>query len=318
MTDSGTTDRESAPDGAGITPPAFRAPPGTQVGRVRLQVADLERSLGFYRDLLGFEVLDTSGPQAALGAASNGESGTAADSASEPNRPLIELVERPGAKPAPPRGRLGLFHVAVLLPDRAQLGRVLARLADQSVRLGASDHRVSEALYLSDPDGLGLEIYADRPRRSWPRSGREIAMATEPLDARDLMAAGGDTAWTGMPGGTTIGHMHLAVDDLETAEGLFHRGLGLDKVVWSYPGALFLSAGGYHHHLGVNTWARGAAPAQEDDARLLEWRLVYPDADAVSAALASVADAGFADRVDRSGARVLDPWGVHVRLDTRA
>ena len=111
--------------------------------------------------------------------------------------------------------------------------------------------------------------------------------------------------------------MHLSVDDLSEAESLFHRGLGLDKVIWSYPGALFLSAGGYHHHLGLNTWARGASKAGENDARLIEWRLVYPDADAVSRALASVADAGFADHVDRSGSRIEDPWGVRVALDTR-
>ena len=298
-----------SPDAAGIAPAGFRAPVRTRLGRVRFQVADLERSLGFYRDLLGFRVLEEDGAMAVLGA----------------TEPLIELVERRGAEPVPPTGRLGLFHVAILLPDRPSLGRILRRLSRAGVRLGSADHLVSEALYLSDPDGLGLEIYADRPRTEWSyappvggvHAGREIAMATEPLDARGLLAAGGDASWSGMPAGASIGHVHLSVSDLALAERFFHAGLGLDKVVWSFPGALFLSAGGYHHHIGANTWARGAAPAGASDARLLEWRLVMPHADAVSDALQSLADAGFADRVDRPGSRATDPWGVRVRLDTR-
>lgn len=294
---------------AGVAPPEFRAPPGTTVGRVRLQVSDLERSLGFYTDVLGFRVLEQDGNQAVLG--------THEGAAGREPTPLIELVERPGANAVPPRGRLGLFHFAVLLPERAQLGRILRHFAERGVRLGSSDHLVSEALYLSDPDGLGIEIYADRPRSAWRRQGQEIALATEPLAARDLLEAAGAMPWQGIPSGTTMGHIHLSVDDIDRAEAFFHVGLGLDKIVWSYPGALFLAAGGYHHHVGTNAWARGAPVAGEEDARLLEWRLVYPDAQFVSAALESVANAGFADAVDPSGARVRDPWGVWVRLTDR-
>ena len=295
----------------GAVPPDFRAPPSTRIGGVRFQVSDLDRSIDFYQDVLGFEVTASSGSQASLGVASAGEE-------EGPTSPLIELLERPGATPVSPGGRLGLFHVAILLPERSHLGRALMHLARAGVNLGGSDHRVSEALYLSDPDGLGLEIYADRPASSWPRNGPEIGMATDPLDAHSLAAAGGGEPWNGMPGGTTVGHVHLSVDDLAAAEGLFHRGLGLDKVVWTYPGALFLSAGGYHPHLGLNTWARGAPPAAEDECRLLSWSLVFPDAAAVSAALASVAEAGFADAVDRTGSRVTDPWGVQVTLEAHA
>ena len=302
-----TGDANDATQPAGITPEGFRAPAATRLGRVRLQVADLDRSVGFYKGVLGFRVLAEDGSTAALGAGP-----TEADAA----EPLLELVERRGAAPVPRRGRLGLYHVAILLPDRPSLGRILARLVAEGVPLGSADHLVSEALYLSDPDGLGLEIYADRPREGWRRSGREIAMATDPLDARALVAAGGGAGWEGMPIGTTIGHIHFSVDDVATAARFFHAGLGLDKVVWSYPGALFLSAGGYHHHVGANTWARGAAPAGDDDARLLEWRLVYPDSASVSAAVRSLAAAGFA--ATRSGNRVTDPWGTRVRLDTRA
>lgn len=322
MTDNHEIRSGDAPEaGPGVAPPGFRAPAQTRVGRVRLQVADLERSIGFYRDLLGFQLLEEAGNSAALGAGPHpGRVGSEGGGGPDRGRvnPLVELVERPGAAPVPPRGRLGLFHFAVLLPSRAALGRTLAHLARSEVRIGSADHLVSEALYLSDPDGLGIEIYADRPRSSWRTDGREIVMATDPLDLQGLVAAGGDEAWSGLPAGTTMGHIHLSVGDLETAEAFYHRGLGLDEVVWRYPGALFFSAGGYHHHLGTNTWARGAAPAAEDDARLLEWRLVYPDAGAVSDALASVADAGFADAVDRTGSRVTDPYGVRVRLGTHA
>ena len=307
----------------GIAPPRFRAPAGTRLGRVRFQVADLERSSAFYRDVLGFRVLAQDGAMVALGAQPRRRNAPPPREAEDaPDPPLIELVERRGASPVPPRGRLGLFHAAVLLPDRASLGRALTHLVRANTALGSADHLVSEALYLNDPDGLGLEIYADRPRDSWRTvdrpSGRELAMGTEPLDAPRLMAAGGDRAWEGVPPGTTIGHVHLSVGDLATAEAFFHDGLGLDEVVWSYPGALFFSAGGYHHHVGANTWARGAAPAGDGDARLLEWRLVMPHPDAASDVLRSLADEGFADRVDRRGSRAVDPWGTRVRVSTDA
>ena len=185
--------------------------------------------------------------------------------------PLVVLRERSGAAPVPRHGRLGLYHFAILLPSRAELGRFLRRLAELGVRAGASDHFVSEALYLSDPDGLGIEVYADRPRDQWEADGREIRMATVPLNAAELVAEAGEERWDGMLAGTVMGHLHLHVGDLVEAEAFYHRALGLDKVVWSYPGALFLSAGGYHHHLGMNTWAAGAPPAGEDDAKLLEW-----------------------------------------------
>ena len=139
-----------------------------------------------------------------------------------------------------------------------------------------SNHLVSEAVYLSDPDGLGIEVYADRPRGTWQHEGRQLVMATEPLDVEDVVRAGGGEPWSGMPAGTTLGHVHLFVGDLDAAARFYHEGLGFDKTVWSYPGALFLSAGGYHHHLGTNTWAVGAVPAGEGDARLLEWEIVLP------------------------------------------
>ena len=290
----------SAPD-YGIAPPGYRLPAATRLGPVRLQVADLERSLAYYEGVLGLRVLTRGDQSAALG--SEGEA-----------RVLVELHERPGAAPVPRRGRLGLYHFAILLPERAALGRFIRHLAETGEHAGMSDHLVSEAVYLSDPDGLGIEVYADRPRGAWRHEGRQLVMATEPLDVEDLVRAAGSEKWTGMPAGTVIGHVHLFVGDLEAAAGFYHAGLGLDKVVWSYPGALFLSAGGYHHHLGTNTWAKGAAPAREDDARLLEWEIRVPAVADARAALASLARAGVAVDAAEDGGVARDPWGTAVRL----
>jgi len=196
---------------------------------------------------------------------------------------LVELHERLGARRVPRGGRLGLYHFAILLPDRASLGRFAGHLAAVGEYAGSADHIVSEALYLADPDGLGIEVYADRSRDEWAVSNREIVMATEPLDLRSLLRAGGGEPWSGMPRHTTIGHVHFHVGTIAEAERFYHVALGLDKVVWSYPGALFFSAGGYHHHVGTNTWADGASMSTPDAARLLEWELVLPGAADVSA-----------------------------------
>jgi catechol 2,3-dioxygenase len=284
--------------GYGIAPAGYRLPPETHVGRVRLQVSDLERSLAWYGQVLGMRVLSRDGGRATLGAQGG-------------DRPLVELAERPGAAPVPHRGRLGLYHFAILLPDRAALGRFVTHLDEVGERFGASDHLVSEATYLHDPDGLGIEVYADRPRPSWKADGAELRMDTTPMDVRSVVAAGGGERWTGMPAGTTIGHVHLHVGTLERAAAFYHAALGLDAVVWSYPGALFLSAGGYHHHLGLNTWAGPVArPPAADEAQLLEWELVVPSAADVEAVSRSLADAGFT--VDAGLAK--DPWGTALRL----
>jgi catechol 2,3-dioxygenase len=286
----------------GIRPPGHRLPEDARLGRVRLQVAELERSLAFYREVLGLRVLQRAGSHATLGA--HGE-----------DAPLVELHERGGAAPAPPRGRLGLYHFALLLPDRAALGRLVAHLGRIGARAGASDHRVSEAIYLQDPDGLGVEVYADRPRATWRYEGRELVMDTRPLHLAGLVAAAGGQPWTGMPAGTGVGHIHLHVGDIDGAAAFYHAGLGLDPMVWSYPGALFLAAGGYHHHLGVNTWVGpGAEPPREGDARLLEWEMVLPRPEDAEAAARSVAEAGYEVRRAEDDWLLTDPWGTVLRL----
>ena len=285
----------------GIAPAGYRLPDETRLGRVRLQVADLDRSLSFYEGLIGLRVL-RRGPDTAELAAHGGD------------EVLVELRARPGARPVPPRGLLGLYHFAILLPDRASLGRFLRHLGESGARPGMSDHMVSEAIYLTDPDGLGLEVYADRPRSAWRHQDRQLAMATDPLNVRDLLAAAGSDAWTGAPAGTMVGHIHLYVDRIETGSAFYHEALGFDKVVWSYPGALFLSAGGYHHHLGMNTWAAGSPVATDDDARLLEWEIILPTSEDVAQAAASLSSAGSRAEPSDDGFIARDPWGTALRL----
>lgn len=290
---------------AGVAPSGYRLPSTLRLGRVTLQVANLERSLYYYQQVLGFRVLTRSSDHAML--AAHGD-----------DTPLVELREKRGAAPVPRRGRLGLYHFAILLPDRAALGRLVSHLAEIGERSGASDHLVSEALYLQDPDGLGIEVYADRPRALWRHEQRQLVMDTRPLDLESLVQAAGGEPWSGMPAGTTIGHVHLHVGDIGHAAEFYHDGLGFDKIVWSYPGALFLSAGGYHHHLGVNSWAAGSEPAGDDDARLVEWEIIVPSLDDARDALESLATAGFAVEPASDGGSAQDPWGVRLRLRSGA
>ena len=284
----------------GIQPAIYRLPDATRLGRARLQVTSLSRSIEFYTTVLGLRVLARHDDAVQLGA--HGDP-----------RAILEL--RDGAvRPAPRGGRQGLFHFALVLPDRASLGRFLVHLADIGVHAGASDHLVSEAIYLSDPDGLGIEVYADRPRDTWQHAGRELSMATNALDAHALAEAAGGEPWTGMPAGTTLGHMHLHVGSLEEARAFYHETLGFDLVVWSYPGALFFSAGGYHHHLGTNTWAKAQPSAADDDARLLDWEIVLPDVAAVRAARAHVDGLGYPTKLADGGWSARDPWGTRVTI----
>ena len=285
----------------GTAPPGYRLPSDTRVGVVRLQVADLARSVEWYRRVLGLETRERSDRSVALGAPRASET-------------LIELIELPGATPVPRRGRLGLYHFALLLPDRPSLGGFVRHLSEIGERAGMSDHLVSEAIYLSDPDGLGIEVYADRPRSAWSVDQGQLVMATQPLDVAQLLAQAGPAGPWRLPVGTTVGHVHLFVGDLDAAAAFYHTGLGFDKTVWSYPGALFMSAGGYHHHLGTNTWAAGAAVARPEDARLLEWELVLPSAAEATAALRSLEGDGTVVAFTGNGGAATDPWGTTVRV----
>jgi catechol 2,3-dioxygenase len=278
-------------------------PPDTTVGMVRLRVADLADLTTFYERVIGLGAVEREDGVARLGPA-GGE-------------PLIELVSAPDA-PRAPGFSTGLFHLAVLVPDRAELARALQRVAGTGWRLtGASDHLVSEALYLQDPEGNGIEIYRDRPREEWRRNGDELAMATLPLDLESVLGElePGERPESGMAPGTTMGHVHLQVADIPAAEGFYNGALGLDVMVRSYPGALFLAAGGYHHHLGLNTWQSQGAPAPPEGALGLDrYELVLPSAAERDSAADRLSQAGATpERLDE-GVVATDPSGNRVLL----
>lgn len=233
--------------------------PETHMGLVELSVSNLDRTLAYWQEVVGLRVLSHENGIAEVGV----------------DTPLVRFVEEPGATSA--QGYTGLFHVALLVPDRPSLGRFLAHLVrDQIPVSGLSDHVVSEAIYLRDPDYHGIEVYADRGRETY--EGRVAqTMTTLPLDVESLLAEAGDEGFDGLPAGTTVGHVHLCVNDIDEMLGFYRDKLGMD-VMAHMPSAAFLSAGGYHHHLGANIWeSRGAEHAPEGTARLLRYTIVVPD-----------------------------------------
>ena len=268
-------------------------PANLTLGAATLVVAERDRSLAFYRDLLGMVLLgedksDASAPVLALGAG---------------RRTVLCLLVRPGIARLP-RTATGLFHAAILLPTRAALAEVLFRLGTTHYPIGTSDHLVSEALYLDDPDGNGLEIYRDRPRDTWTWDGDQIRMATIPLDLQDVLSEiepdGAGSA--PLPDGTRLGHIHLRVADTDAADRFFRDVLGFDRVA-RMPRARFYSANGYHHHVGANSWeSAGGSPRTGDMAGLVEWSLIVPDRTAIDAVAERLAAAGYASERQPDGA----------------
>jgi catechol 2,3-dioxygenase len=240
--------------------------PQTTLGPVELTVSDLDASLTYYREAIGLDLLEREGGHARVGA--NGH-------------PLLALVEEPGARPA--HGYTGLYHFALLVPERTSLARWLAHAARERVALtGLSDHFVSEAIYLRDPDGHGIEIYADRPREIWQgRVGERLT--TMPLDVGDLLGELADPEsepFDGLPAGTVMGHIHLKVKDIPETIEFYRDVLGFGLMAQLDLQAAFLAAGGYHHHVGANTWERaGAAAPPPGTAALRRATIVLPDAD---------------------------------------
>jgi catechol 2,3-dioxygenase len=287
--------------------PAARIDPDTTLGPVRLTVAELDRSRAFYERAIGLRASERDDGTLALGPAG------------EP--PLIEL-RGDSAAPRLNRRAPGLYHLAILVPTRRDLAFALARLAQARWPLdGASDHRVSEALYLSDPDGNGIEIYRDRPREQWPRSGDRLEMATLPLDLDGLIDELRDASelQAQAPAGTRIGHVHLQVADIAEAETFYHGVLGFEVTVRGYPGALFVSAGGYHHHVGLNTWhSAGAAPATEGSVGLRSFTVELPSDAERSTVVARIRAAGIATSDVPEGVLVRDPFGTAVILTAAA
>ncbi|MFL5894074.1 MAG: VOC family protein [Thermoleophilaceae bacterium] len=253
--------------------------PATRMGAVHLTVADLDRSLDYYRTAVGVQEQGREDGIARLG--TGGED-------------LLVLYELPGAQPAPQH--TGLFHFALLVPSRPDLARWLVHAAQDRVPLsGMSDHLVSEAIYLRDPDWHGIEIYRDRPRSEWPLRNGGVAMDTLPLDTDALLGSldGGEPDWERLPPGTTMGHVHLQVADVAATEQFYSGLLGFDIMAHLGDQATFLSAGGYHHHLGGNTWnSRGGAPPPEGAAALRHTEVILPNEGERDRVAALVADAG--------------------------
>jgi catechol 2,3-dioxygenase len=277
-----------------------RIDPATMIGDVHLTISDLDRSVAFYTERLGFRVHRRDNHSAALGAG-------AAD--------LLVLVQVPEARRV--RGTTGLYHFAILVPSRTDLSRSLRRLLETDTRMqGVADHGVSEALYLADPDGNGIEIYRDRPRGEWPFHAGHLEMTTDPLDLEDLLAAAPQETGTGyaLAAATLIGHVHLHVANLADAETFYVGVLGFDLMQRFGAAALFVSAGGYHHHVGLNTWAGvGAPPPPPDAIGLRHFVIRFPDAAARERVLERLRSASV-PVVSNGGVLVRDPAGNSILL----
>jgi catechol 2,3-dioxygenase len=276
--------------------------PATRMGSVELAVADLDRTIEYWQRVIGLRLLERKNAHASLGT----------------DTELLRFVEEPGAQPD--HGHTGLYHVALLVPDRVSLARWLAHAAREQIELqGLSDHAVSEAIYLRDPDWHGIEVYADRPRSVWEGKVFEL-MTTMPLDVQDLFGELEDPAtepFDGLPDGTVMGHVHLRVADVPRTVEFYNGVLGMGVMAQLGPAAAFLSAGGYHHHVGANVWeSRGASPAPPGAATLRQATIVLPDADERDRVAGRVAEAGQEPEAREGGLLVRDPSGNSLLLAT--
>lgn len=276
----------------------FFEKPAVYVGEVNINVTDLEKALTFYQNIIGFKVLKKTDRTAVLTA--NGKT------------PLLTLEVPADVLPKEER-TTGLYHFAILLPSRSDLAAFLKHMIQVNPRIGASDHYVSEALYLSDPDGNGIEVYRDRPASEWSWTDGQVAMATEPLDAEDVLAES-SKEWNGLPDNTVMGHIHLHVSDLTETEEFYINGLGF-KVVTKYPGALFTSTGDYHHHIGLNVWNGIGAKAPAKNSAGLNWfTLVFPDEAGREAAVVRLQKIGAKINKGDNNVSTVDPSGNVIQL----
>lgn len=225
----------------------FHEKPNTFVTNVAIKVSNLERSIAYYKQVIGFQVLQQTATTASLTV--------------DGKTALLTLIQ-PETPVMPTQRKTGLFHFALLLPNRSDLAHIITHFRDNGIQFGASDHAVSEALYLQDPDDNGIEIYIDRPAEQWFWNGDYVHMVTEPLNIHSILQ---ETAgsWTGLPPKTVMGHIHLSVANLKDSEQFYTKGLGFDVVTRYGAQALFISTGKYHHHIGLNTWYSTNAPKLE-------------------------------------------------------
>ncbi|WP_373558160.1 VOC family protein [Bacillus sp. 7884-1] len=276
----------------------FHQKPNIYVGEVNVKVKNLDNALTFYQNIMGFQVLEKTERKAALTA--------------DGKTTLVTLKQPENV--IPKEGRMsGLYHFAILLPSRADLSVFLRHFLGTGYPLGAADHYVSEALYINDPDGNGIEVYRDRPSKEWTWKNGLVDMATEELDGNSILAES-DAEWNGLPAGTVMGHIHLHVGDLQKAEEFYTKGLGFE-VVSHYPQALFLSTGRYHHHIAINTWQGEGAPTPPQNSVGLNWyTLVFPDEAARETALQQLQQLGSSVQKETDYFVVSDPSGNQIRL----
>jgi len=276
----------------------FHQKPNIYVGEVNIKVENLDRARTFYQNLMGFQVLEKTDNKAAL---------------TTDGKTTLVTLEQP-ENVIPKEGRMsGLYHFAILLPSRADLSVFLRHFLGTGYPLGAADHYVSEALYINDPDGNGIEVYWDRPSKEWTWKNGLVDMATEELDGNSILAES-DAEWNGLPEGTVMGHIHLHVGDLKKAEEFYTKGLGFE-VVNHYPQAVFLSTGRYHHHIAINTWQGvGAAAAPQNSVGLNWYSLVFPDEAAREKAVQQLQQLGYPVQHETEYNVVRDPSGNQIRL----
>ncbi|TGB01376.1 VOC family protein [Halobacillus salinus] len=277
----------------------FFQEPATYVDSVELNVTDLEKSLHFYKNVLGLQVMEQSDRHAALTA--------------DGRHPLV-VIHQPARVTVKEKQATGLYHFAILVPERKDLARLIHHLAEQKIPLGGADHLVSEAIYFSDPDGNGIEVYHDRSSEEWAWNGSEVAMATDPLDTDGLLDLVKES-WNGFPEETRMGHIHLHARELKGTLAYYTEGLGLDIANHSYPQAAFLSTEGYHHHVALNTWKGVGAPSPSlHSAGLRHFTLVYPGDLEREAALQRLEKMGHPSEKQDDAVYVTDPSGNSIKL----
>ena len=278
--------------------------PQIELGAVKLKVSNLKKSLTFYQEIVGFKILDQDSKSAELTA--------------DGKKSLLVLEEISDAVIVPPRSTSGLYHFAILLPTRKDLGVSLRKLIESQIHVGQADHLVSEALYISDPDHNGIEIYRDRPRETWKRDAQgNYLMATDPIDWEGLLEESKGTEWAGLPPETTMGHVHFHVSDLQKSKQFYCDILGFDITAdfMNQMGALFISAGGYHHHIGLNIWAGKGAPTPPPNGTGLSfYTIIVPTQKELNNILHQLSNTGIPIEEQEGAWFVKDPSNIQLKL----
>lgn len=276
--------------------------PDTQIGLVQIRVSNLERSLTFYQNVVGLSVLRQTGREVEMTA--------------DGQNVLLILREIENARVIRPNSVAGLYHFAILVPDRPSLGLVVRNLISSGIEVGQGDHLVSEALYIQDPDNNGIEIYRDRPKSEWKYDAEgHVMMSTDPVDVDGLLAASEGLSWNGLPAGTVIGHVHFHVGNLNKAKAFYVDLLGFELTANYGSAAMFISAGGYHHHIGLNVWAGQGAPAAPADTVGIDYfTLILANEEERNAVVERVRQVGYAVTEENGNPTFQDPWNIGIRL----